>query len=922
MQTPNEDLIAEAEAHLKALRNSLLLVAREEHLFNFDLKFEPLRSLGRSAELLGHHAIANAITNLIEAAEHTLQNNKIRDDESVRTLLDLIAKAEAQVVKARSFTDEDPLKLLDLIGSGAASDAAAPVMREARCKSPASDTTTSGFDIDPELLEVFSIEAEDLLSKLDENIEKLKARPTNSEALWEIRRHAHTFKGAAGIIGLDGPSRLAHRIEDLLDRQSPGEFAPDVDLIGLIATAVDCLRSMTTGDSSQEMVKRISEIYSRFDHAVSAPKLVPPPISGPEEIGANPRKSNVPNSSKSYPDKRPIVRVSIEKLDELVGLVRDLVVSRTIVDERISEIEEHLDSLSQTTRRFQGVNATIESRFESSLLAAAGHPSAFQHVHSAELLPGAVFRSTGFDPLELDHYTDFHEASRELSESTQDLFAILTSLESLKASIESAYFQHRCLVEETQAKVREIRMIKFGSLKTRLERAVRVTCDEIGNRAEIFVENEDVELDTDVLDALVEPLIHLTRNAVAHGIETPETRRLLGKPETGRITVGITNEDTHVELRVSDDGRGISGTRLREVAAAGGQISPEAARSLDPAGLNALIFLPGLTTAKQLSLSAGRGIGMSIVKESIESRGGSIEVESEQQVGTAFTIRMPLSFGTTSILLVRSAGHAAAVPTKIVRRTGEYTHEQIVSGVDAFRNRQGRSESGVLFLCEYFGHEAPITNEDKTRHGLIIESAGTSFTLIVDDVIRTEDVVIRKVGAPLDSIPGLLGAAVLASGEVVPVLDVAGLPLSKPNARPSIAAQRRSDPALCVLIVDDSPSVRQMTKKMISSAGWDAITAKDGADALEILNQGTRPAVILTDIEMPRMNGFELFEAIRSAIEQTYIHIIIITSRTGDKHRDKAIEMGAAAYLTKPFVEKELKEIIENLTMTCATRAT
>ncbi|HMQ02332.1 MAG TPA: response regulator [Pyrinomonadaceae bacterium] len=917
MHSPHQDLILEAEEFLKTLRNTLLVAARAGSLAGLEIPVSTIDGLCRRAEELGLSAINLTLSALKGEAGRASLCEPSGSEEFVRSILDNIANAEAEVVKARHFSEDDHADPLDLFGppvGAAPPDSTTAAIPEADLET---QVNVDGFEADAELLEIFSIEAEDLLSKIEFDVDALKASPENKEALWEIRRNAHTFKGAAGIIGLSGPSRLAHRVEDLLDHLSQTEFTPGRDLVELIEAAARGLRSLTSGDSSAETLKEIAEVYSRFDAAMSRVQETNPTEDRSTTTQAYSEFPAIPIPSEVRTPNRPIVRVSLARLDELAKLVSDLVVSRTIIDQRVAEMEMHLESLAHITRRFQGVNAKIENSFEASLLTAAEGFSTRRPARVAEGVEMAVGRTYGFDPLEFDRYTDFHETSRELSESAQDLFAVFTILESLKGSIESAFDDHRRIVDETQAKIRQIRLIKIGSLTTRLQRAVTVTCDEIGNRAEIVLENEDVELDTDVLDSLVEPLMHLTRNAVAHGIESPETRRLLGKPEKGRITVAISNEETHVELTVIDDGRGIEAAALKDRAVSGGLISAGAAEGLDHTGLLSLIFLPGLTTAERLSLSSGRGVGMSIVKESVESRGGTIDVESSSQKGTKFVLRIPLAFGTTNVLLVRSAGRLAAIPLKTVKQTVEVTEGQVRIELAERSGHAGSPGTRMLVLGENFGTTLPAASDDKIHNALTVETGGLRFTLVVDEILRTEEVAIKKLGVPLDAIPGLLGAAILGSGEIVPVLDVAGLRAVGPQKGKSRSARQDARVRPRVLIVDDSPSVRHTTQRIVKAAGWEAAAAKDGVEAMEMLERGDRPTIILTDIEMPRMNGFELVAALRGSAELADIPVVFITSRVGEKHRKEALDLGVSDYVTKPFADGELIETMERLFHAC-----
>lgn len=909
----NTVFIDEAEQRLRLLRGSLLVSRQEGRSAGLDLAAE-IGSLRKNAEQLNSGAIATILETIEREAVGSFGSNRALSDTEMYAILDLISHAEAEVIKLR-FAQEDDTNVGDLVDASfdvfqlGSADAPEPAAKEAT-------EEEDEFEPDAEMLEIFSMEADELLVNIETNLELLSASPADRDALWEVRRHAHTFKGAAGIIGLKKPSKLAHRIEDLLDHLAQNEIVPDTSILELITAATDCLRAITKGDTSEGTADRTAEVYRSFDSVMSRLSAGPLPepeapvmrVTEPVLLEPTPSLPDVARMTEAVAQRRPIVRVSIARLDNLVRIVRDLVVSRSTVEQRMSAIEVQLEALSKATRRLQTANAKIENDFEASMLGSY-MPASFGRPRSYREDGGFASEGEEFDALEFDRYTDFHQSSRELSEAIQDCFTIGTSLEALKGTLDAVIDDQRRLIEETQERVMQIRLIKFESIATRLQRAVRVTCEEEHKKAEIAVENQDIELDTDVLDSLVEPLMHLIRNAVVHGIEPPDTRRLLGKPETGRITVRVANQETHIELKVSDDGRGIVGAALKERAVESGMIDPrETESSTDD--LMSLLVLPGLTTAEKLTMSAGRGVGMGIVKESVEARNGTLSVETSPQQGTTFTIRVPLAFAVTQALLVRSHNHLAAVPFKVVKRILDISPTDVRRDGPAFFVETGSWKVPAFRLSDHF---SPVgSTENESLSALLIETEDEHFALIVDEILRTEEVAVKPLGRPLDEIAGLLGAAILGNGEVVPVLDVSYIPKAEMPLRAEPAPEI-ADTRTFVLVVDDSPSVRHMTSKVVTAAGWKVQTAKDGIEALEMLNSPELPDVILTDVEMPRMDGYELAAVVKEHETLRQIPIVFITSRAGEKHKERAAELGVSEYLTKPFIESELLSTVERL---------
>ena len=766
------------------------------------------------------------------------------------------------------------------------------------------------FEIDDEMLEVFAMEAEDLLANIESSLGSLSTQPDNRDALWEIRRSAHTFKGAAGIVGLRRQSELAHRIEDLLDRIADNDAASIDNILVVLRTATDLLRAMTAGEAPDGLSAELERINTDFDSLLcslrseesavqgASPITASPPAQPPVETAALP----VPAATNEpKPDRKPIIRVSLERLDDLVLNVRDMVVSRSVLERLLSELERQINELHNSTRRLQSTCSRFEIDVESTIFL-RGNVAA-QDVRSKA-------HGQDFDPLELDRYTGFDRATRELSETASDAFSIGTALESVRRSLEILFDDQQRLTDQMQGRLMKIRMVEFGSLTTRLQRAVRVTCEEEGKHAEIVVENGQLEIDTQILDALVEPLIHLLKNAVVHGIEDPETRRLIGKPETGRIVIRLIGEDTHIVVAVSDDGRGVAASALCAKAISSGQItSPEAEKLTEDERLG-LIFLPGLTTAEKLNLSAGRGVGMNIVKESIEAKNGTISLKSTPQRGTTFTLRLPLPLAVTNVVIVRAGRQVFAVPTKLIDRVEKAPGS---GGERSSVTFYGRTYE-FRMLGEIAGSPIGKRADLDDLHLLLIDTIKGGIALAVNEVVRSEEVVIEPLRKPLDSIPGLLGAAIIGSGDLIPILDLPALLKGDAVDRPTCPFASETNPDAFILVVDDSPSVRHTTSKVLQNAGWSVETAKDGLDALEKLRSSRNfPAVVLSDVEMPRMGGYEFVAAMRESDLLKDIPVVFVTSRSGEKHREKASELGISNYLPKPFDEKELVDLISKL---------
>ena len=918
----------EAEGTLQAIRGGILVCRQDGSTAELETQLRGVWPLKQTAASLGLSAIEIVLDALHVESSRIFAARKPLSDEDSRVLLDLLANAEAEVLKAGIGAEDQLMNVTDFVEKSfdflqfdPSRDLSSKELPKETVFFEEVETAEDEFEIDAEMLEIFGMEAEDLLSNIETSLDTLFAAPGNREALWEIRRNAHTFKGAAGIVGLKKPSQLAHRVEDLLDYLAQNEIGPSEKILDLLTLSTTCLRSITRGDASPAMMARITDVYRVFDDVMAAltnPTSVLEAAKTIETDQVLAPAETTPTHEISVEGPivkaRPIVRVAITRLDELVRIVRDLVVSRSVIEQRMWEFEQQIEELNSTVKRLQTTSAKIEMDFEASMLGTQPMLS-FGWGNQFGSPDADAENGDQFDSLELDRYTDFHQSARELTEATSDSFSINTALEAVKGSFEMVFDDQRRLIDEMQEKVMQIRLIRFGSLTTRLQRAVSVTSDEDHKLAAVSVENEEVELDTDVLDALVEPLMHLVRNAVVHGIESPETRRLLGKPETGKVTVRITNEETHIVLRVSDDGRGISGSMLKEKALSSGLINEAAAKLLDAEGMLNLMFLPGLTTAGRLSMSAGRGVGMSIVKESIESRKGTISVETGAQKGTAFTVRIPLAYAVAQVLLVRTDRQTMAIPLKLIKHISEFSPEEFKqAGQDQILEFES-IQYPVHYLADHISVPRQLDPNAELSNTLLIETGNTRCALIVDEILKTEEIAIKPFGKPLENLQGVIGAAILGSGEIVSILDLQFLLKNGPlvaNEADAVSTDHKK--TRLILVVDDSPSVRHMTSKVVVGAGWDVVTAKDGVEAIEFLHSAAElPDVILSDIEMPRMDGYELVSEVRNNELFCEIPIVLITSRSGEKHREKALDLGVSDYLAKPYDDAELIATVERL---------
>jgi chemosensory pili system protein ChpA (sensor histidine kinase/response regulator) len=932
-----QGFVEQAESSLPKIRGGILVCVREGNIYGaLDSAIRELGSIRNAASVMGFEEVEKSAARLEEKIKPFAAAKEKLADEKSRQFLDELAGLESLIAKINFSLDDFSLDIADFVDDYFENiqnrETLLTIVEEE--EAVVVEESEDEFEIDEEMLEIFAVEAEELVQNINTNLQILGGSRNDREALLEVRRSAHTLKGSAGIVGLKKLSQVAHRVEDLLDYLAENDIDADDRVFELLLSATDCFEVLATGESSHQLNDKVTQIYKSCDEILASLKKkneqIPAfsvSVSEPKPLTAQSPEAEIKEGQTqiSPAQNRSIVRVSLDKLDDLVRCVSDLVVSRSVFEQRLTELERQTEELRHITHRLQFSTNKLEIDFETDLLDAQSQSqisNSFSEIGSWNQEIGhsqlAVGNPQSFDSLEFDHYTEFHQTTRELLETAADNSAVHSDLTLLKSNFEMLFDSQRRLIDEMQDKLLHLRMVSFDLLSVRLRRTVRVTCDEEDKQAELFIEGENLEIDTQILDSLVEPLLHLLRNAVAHGIELPETRRMVGKPETGKISVRVYSDGTHLVLNVTDDGRGISAAALKEKAVQNSIISREAAEAMTEEEAFSLIFLPGLTTAEKLSQVSGRGVGMNIVKAGIVRRQGTISIHSEAQKGTTFTVRLPLPLAITLALPVKSGKQIFAFPLKLIKEATEIPAANLQEIVQI-----GEENYKVLYLNNLLGLPTSSRAKNSDIPVLLIETAENFYALIVDRILKPEEIVIKRLGLPLQNFAQMLGAATLGNGNVIPVLDLHYLLEQKAQSSKSkVQSPSEIQPSLPenqskiqnpksqipkVLIVDDSPSVRHLTSKVIKNAGMNAVIAKDGLEALEILqNSAELPDAILTDVEMPRMDGYELLASLKKQATLRDIPVIMITSRAGEKHRRKAFDLGVSEYLTKPFEDSVL----------------
>jgi len=593
--------------------------------------------------------------------------------------------------------------------------------------------------------------------------------------------------------------------------------------------------------------------------------------------------------------------VAAELLDDLLNNAGEVSIFRARVEQQMTSVEFNLAELGRTVTRLREQLRKLEMETEAQIL--------FKHQAEGE-------QRADFDPLELDRYSTIQQLSRALAESVSDVASIEGLLGNLNREAQNLLQQQGRVVADLQGGLMRTRMVPFQRHAQRLTRLVRQSAQETGKRVDLVVEGGTGELDRQVLERMLPPFEHMLRNAVVHGIESPEERRARGKPEAGRIVVSLQRDGADVVIVVEDDGTGVDIEAVRDKARKTGLLPPD--QELSEEETLQLILEPGFSTADRLTQQAGRGVGMDVVATEVKKLGGGLFIESDPGRGTRFTIRLPFTLAITQALIVRVHDELYALPVATVEGVARLTRSEIERHLAEEQPTFEYAGQPHRFqhLASFIGREPTVLPETDAALPVILVRAGErSAALVTDELVGSREIVLKSVGPQVSSVRGIAGATILGDGSIVIILDVGALVRSEWRARvPETGARPARDDRIFAMVVDDSITVRRVTQRLLERNGMRVITANDGLEALSLLQEHV-PDVILLDIEMPRMDGYEVAAHVRNDSRLADVPIIMITSRVGEKHRARAIELGVDDYLGKPYQESQLLDAVEALVL-------
>ncbi|MGV8892927.1 MAG: Hpt domain-containing protein [Burkholderiaceae bacterium] len=817
---------------------------------------------------------------LLESLQRLLKQRRVTVDSA----------AEVEVEVALPVASEDfPMQQQQAspadAGTGAPLDAA-------RYASHSSHPSKDALDAD--LLPVFIEEGCDLLPEIGRLLRAWQQTPADAGLPQALLRSLHTLKGSARMAGAMELGQHAHDIETRIDQLMPAG-TPD-------ALALDGL--LTSHDF-------VLNLFEQLQHPIRLP------VPAAEFAGVAADGTAVkPAAAPLTAPQAPLMRVRADIIDRLVNQAGEVVISRSRLESEIDSMRAALSELTENVSRLRSQLREIEMQAESQIMS---------------LMPQSGDRE--FDPLEFDRFTRLQELTRMMAESVDDVASVQQSLMRTVEDASADLSKQARLTRDLQQDLMRVRMVPFASVSERLYQIARQAAKEVGKSVNLEINGAEVEIDRSVLEKMAAPFEHLLRNAIVHGIEACEQRHALGKDDAGKLLLQVRQDGNEVVIEFSDDGRGLDLEQIRAKARSAGLLGMDS--TISDADTMDLIFHPGLSTASEVTELAGRGIGMDVVHEEVTALGGRVAICSIAGQGVSFTIHLPLTLAVTQVVLLEAGGKTYAVPSALVEQVQQLKSQELTAATNAAGIVWQGQRVELHLLSTLLEDATAIPLEQQYSPLIILHSGNDRVAIHVDKVLGNREVVVKNIGPQLARMVGMAGATVLGSGEIVLILNpvalalrtsrsgqrVQGPRLNAPDAIGAVTAVSEPSEQLAVqpesglrtqrivMVVDDSLTVRKVTQRLLAREGYQVVLAKDGVDALQQL-QTITPDVMLVDIEMPRMDGFDLTRNVRSDERLRHIPIIMITSRTADKHRNYAMELGVDAYFGKPYQEDALLQEI------------
>lgn len=774
---------------------------------------------------------------------------------------------------------------------------------------------------DPELIEVFLEEARALSEQMETAYQRWNQSPADQSLSDDLKRSLHTLKGSARLSGASPVGDLCHALESFFGRISEQDSVDDQEkdiarqAMDILAGQIEEITQTGRVTPATETITELGQKAPETDDGDASesteagvqdkePSVVLPFVS---EISKKTEQQQVQAGFKSSKDQ---VRINAELMDNLVNHAGEISIYRARLEQQNNVLGFNLVELERTVTRLYNQLRQFEIETETQILYRWDRDNEQPDEDKEE-----------FDPLELDRFSTMQQLSRSLIETVTDLGNLNETMLDLKRETDTLLLQQSRISTDLQDGLMRTRMVPFQQLVPRMQRLVRQTAQQMGKEAELsYRAGADSELDRNILNRMVPALEHLLRNSVSHGIETIAEREKAGKTPKGNISLTIDREATDVLINLSDDGKGLDAKAIRKKAIEQGLVKPE--DDLHDEDLFQHVFNPGFSTAKEVTQISGRGVGMDVVSSEVKQLGGNVDISSKPGEGVKVAIRLPLTLAITDALLLKAGDEHYAIPhgsVEAVIRIHRRDLQAALREPEPVYNYAG-IDYRLKDLSKMIGVYTPDSVEATRWSPLLLVHSGKHHMAIqVDELLGTRQVVVKSIGSQIGSVRWITGGTILADGTVALILDLHAL-VRLEATRKSAVEEKAPEPQLKletdkrmqVMVVDDSITVRKVTGRLLERHNMEVISAKDGVEAIALLQEQV-PDVMLLDIEMPRMDGFEVARHINNSVEYFGLPIIMITSRAGDKHRQRAMEFGVKRYLGKPYQESDLIETIKEV---------
>ncbi len=824
-------------------------------------------------------------------------------------------------------------------------------------------------DIDPEFLESFNEESKDHLNNINIKLnllaplinDKIDINDEYRAMLHSIRRSVHTLKGAAAVIGIKIVASFGNDFEDFLDwlHDEAGILSPQIitamfdgsdileklannpdikiddDINGMQKTFKNIIADVSEQKSEKDQTQNI--VASKKEQQTKLQNIDKPAAKTPDKpIDKQKTKTTIvdkPVKTKDTEDSvvipiddpvKPIIRkpvakikrqpklehvketktlrVDMGKIDQMIGLLGDMTINLTSHEDSSQSFNNTLHEFTNIMKRMKDISVRLETGFELATIPHMSSISGYAKQNNENI--------DEFDPLEMDRYSDLHILIRSLNEAVADLASIMDQTANIQHLWQATIARQRRVVNEIQNSMQLIKMAPFSTLSNRLHQTVRESARVTKKSVQLVIKGSFLEMDTHVWNVLTDPFMHLLRNSIDHGLENPAERKKTKKPDQATILIKCVRRGSWLNIHFSDDGKGLDYDKIRKKAL---ELYPEKnVSSMTNDDLVDIIFQHGFSTKAKATTMSGRGVGMDVVSHAVRQLNGNIEVNSTPGKGTEFIIRLPITVAQLPALLVKFGQQDFAVPLRDINRVIRIDKKQSKKHDFELDN----DKLPLLRPIEIMGLKPMINPIDEDLFALLVEAGNANGVLVADSIIGKRDIVFKSLGSHLhNQVPCIAGATIMGNGSLIPIIDTEEL-LSGQDSTIQIdedIAQKtyEDDQNFKILIVDDSISIRKVLSNFITNQGWHPIVAKDGVDAMEIIRQ--QPFnLILLDIEMPRMNGFDVLQSLQNNLDYNHIPVLMLTSRSARKYKDRATELGAKGFVTKPFKDNELISLINH----------